>query len=222
MVQEHAQSGKRPFVSDHPQQMVFADQVELFPIARSAGCIRLEIGTCLAPCAGACSRRDYTNEVRAAQSFLTGADVRALAVLEKQMAEASAARQFERAAEIRDKCASLRWLHGHLERLRQARERHSFIYPAAGSDGKEIWYAIHGGRTVAAIARPVDPAASRAAAKTIKALFRSRAVVKGILPPDQVDGFMLIASWFRRYPQEKKRVLTPAAALDLCRAGAVT
>ena len=46
------------------QEMVFADQAELFPVLRAAGCLRLEIGTCLGPCAAACSRDEYRAQVR--------------------------------------------------------------------------------------------------------------------------------------------------------------
>jgi excinuclease ABC subunit C len=200
-----------------PQEMVFADQVELFPMARSAGCLRLEIGTCVGPCAGLCSRRVYSRQVKAAQAFLTGADSQPLETLHKEMVTASASLAFERAAELRDKRESLRWLRSHLERLQQARAQHSFVYPVKGSDGTELWYAIHGGRTVAVVLPPIDAASGRTAAKAIKALFHCKAAVQGAVPPDHVDGFMLIASWFRRCPEEKKRVLTPAAALDLCR-----
>jgi excinuclease ABC subunit C len=199
-----------------PQEMVFADQIELFPIARSAGCLRLEIGTCLGPCAGTCSRRDYNKEVKAVQTFLTGRDTRPLDMLENEMADASAALAFERAAEIRDKRDSLRWLRDYLSRLQHARERNSFIYPVKGADGNELWYAIHGGRTVAVLLPPVDAASARAVAKTIRTLYQSKAVLKGILPPDQVDGFMLIASWFRRHPKERGRVIEPARALARC------
>jgi excinuclease ABC subunit C len=49
------------------QEMVFADQQELFPIARAAGCLRYEIGTCLGPCAAACSQKEYADQVRVAR-----------------------------------------------------------------------------------------------------------------------------------------------------------
>src|SRR4029077_11560450 len=54
------------------QVMIFADDQELFPITRTAGCLRHEIGTCLGPCIAACSRRDYMSQVRAARGFLAG------------------------------------------------------------------------------------------------------------------------------------------------------
>src|SRR5262249_36728824 len=45
---------------DCPQTvpLAFSDQPELFPEDKSAKCLRFELGTCQAPCAAACSRRN--------------------------------------------------------------------------------------------------------------------------------------------------------------------
>jgi excinuclease ABC subunit C len=131
------------------QEMIFADQGELFPIVRAAGCIRHEIGTCLGPCAAACSRAAYADRVRAAHAFLSGRDVAPLHLLKQEMEAASVALAFERAAALRDKLETLHWLHVHLARLRVARERYSFVYPVAGEDGEDRWYLIHRGRVAA-------------------------------------------------------------------------
>src|SRR5262249_52553803 len=85
------------------QEVVFADQEELFPVVRAAGCLRFEIGTCLGPCAAACSRAAYGAQVHAARAFLEGTDQSLLEVLERDMTAAAAAEAFERAAALRDK-----------------------------------------------------------------------------------------------------------------------
>src|SRR5205814_1397610 len=85
------------------QEMVFADQQELFPVLRTAGCLRHEIGTCLGPCAGACSPAAYLEKVRAVQTFLAGSDSGTLGTLELDMTAASTALEFERAAVLRDR-----------------------------------------------------------------------------------------------------------------------
>src|SRR5262249_39842118 len=129
------------------QQMVFPDQTELFPVVRSAGCLRFEIGTCLGPCAGACARSSYRERVQAAHAFLAGTEKPPLEILEREMIAAAAAQAFERAAALRDKREALRWLADQLERLRTARQHYSFIYPVPGDHGPDRWYLIHGGRT---------------------------------------------------------------------------
>jgi excinuclease ABC subunit C len=197
------------------QDMIFADQAELFPLVRAAGCIRYEIGTCLGPCAAACSRADYGQRVQAARAFLDGQDRTLFAVLERDLGAAAAALAFERAAALRDQLAALRWLDDQLERLRHARERFSFVYPVAGTDGRDCWYLIHAGRIAAVLAAPRNAAERQAAATAIEAVYyRSRL---GSRPPtlDQIDAVLLIVGWFRRQPQEYDRIMQPAAALDL-------
>ncbi len=105
------------------QKMVFADQRGLFPLNLVAGCLRVEIEACLGPCAGACSRADYSAAVRAALRFLEGSDVSPLETLQRAMQEAADAEAFERAAALRDRWQPMHWLSGHLERIRQACRR---------------------------------------------------------------------------------------------------
>jgi excinuclease ABC subunit C len=195
------------------QEMVFADQGELWVIERSAGCLRYEIGTCLGPCAAACSSKDYAVQVAAARAFLSGMDDSPLAALQKEMEMASAATEFERAAALRDKWEALRWLRDQLASLRNARVQGSFIYPLQGYDGRITWYLIHGGRTVDAVPAPMDAETAQTARARIEAVYQSdsRAEVA-----EKMEEVVLVAFWFDRYPEERKRVVPPAEALTRC------
>jgi excinuclease ABC subunit C len=190
------------------QEMVFADQVELFPIDRNAGCLRYEIGTCLGPCLAACSRQTYMKRVRQARAFLEGKDQTPLAMLESQMLAASAELAFERAAARLEKLESFRWLHERLARLREARAKQSFIYPAPGKDGRDIWYLIHGGRVLKTLFAPRLPGEHAVASSEIKKAFAQKRTASGPLPPGDIDSFLLVAAWFRKHPQEKACVFT--------------
>jgi excinuclease ABC subunit C len=183
----------------HPQEMIFAEQQELFPIVRAPGCIRLEINACLGPCAAACTLTDYQTQVDNAKAFLEGKDATPLAQLDRDMQAASAALQFERAAVLRDRLTVLGWLSAQLDRLRQAREL-SFIYPLAGHDGKEWWYVIRRGEV-----RGAAPA-SAATAELIERLWAGRG-------REEADRLLLVAAWFRKRPQERQRAL----AIEACR-----
>ena len=59
---------------DCPQSvaMRFTNQRDLFPQTYSLGCERGELGSCLAPCAGCCSRRQYMRQVATARAVLNG------------------------------------------------------------------------------------------------------------------------------------------------------
>jgi excinuclease ABC subunit C len=196
------------------QEMVFAGQPELFPVLRSPGCLRHEIGHCLAPCAAACTRGDYHAAVGAALEFLRGNDRGPLEALQREMTEAAAALAFERAGALRDKLLLLTWLSEHLDRLRQAAQL-SFVYPVSGAGG-ELWYLIHGGQVRAVLPRPVETEAGRQAARLLEGVYRAEDSRPGPLTRDEIDGVLLVAGWFRKHPAERQCTLEPQAALALC------
>jgi len=77
---------------------------------RSRPCMLHQIERCTAPCVGLISEADYHQDVQAAVLFLQGKTDEVLAQLKRQMDEASASLEFERAARVRDKIARLQQL----------------------------------------------------------------------------------------------------------------
>jgi excinuclease ABC subunit C len=198
------------------QVMIFADEGELFPEVRPAGCLRHALGTCLGPCAAACTHTAYLQQVKATQEFLGGRDDKPLQALEREMTEAAGALVFERAAALRDKLEVLRWLRDHLERLRLAREQHSFVYPVRGETGAETWYLICHGRVAAALPAPHDEASRARTAAAVATAFHEKQARSRLLAVEEVDGVLLVAAWFRRHPEERGRTLEPADVLQRC------
>ena len=194
------------------QAMHFADGTELFPTVRTAGCLRYEIRTCLGPCAGACSRKKYYDHVRAARAFLCGAPV-VVERLEREMMEASQALAFERAARLRDRLESFRWLQEHLKRIRLRRQSHSFVYPVSGHQANDIWYLIHRGNVEWTIAVPDDAVGRRRAARSIRAVYQTKRPRPERPTVEEVDTILLVAAWFRRHPEERARCLRPGELL---------
>jgi excinuclease ABC subunit C len=189
------------------QTMAFADQQELFPVIRAAGCLRHEIGTCLGPCAAACTQAVYRDHVRAARDFLSGVDPSLLDRLNREMHTAANELAFERAAALRDRLRALTWLRTHLDRLRQVRERQSYLYPVHGTDGRVLWYLVHGGK-VMTVLPDVDTDES---ARVVGQVYRRKVRSDGPVPVNDIDGILLVASWFRRHPNERLRLVDPAA-----------
>jgi excinuclease ABC subunit C len=187
------------------QVMVYADQHEMFPSPRTAGCIRHELGACLGPCAAFCSRRQYADQVRAARAFLDGTETSLLPAIERDMTAAATVLAFERAAGLRDKLGVLRWLRERLDRLRQIRSQHTFIYPVPGHDGNELWYVIHQGQVKVAIPAPRCPEDERTALRTIEKMCKDKRCGPGPIPLEEIDGVLLVAAWFRRRPEERGR-----------------
>jgi excinuclease ABC subunit C len=198
------------------QAMHFAEQSELFPILRTAGCLRYELGTCLGPCAAFTTRSTYSRHVRAVKDFLEGRDISILHRLESQMHGASERQQFEQAAALRDKMAPIQWLRERLVGLDEARQRHSFIYPVASADKATMWYLIRQGRVCAAVPEPLNATSRTKADESVRQVFAGRAAWHGIVPSQFVDHVLLVAGWFRRRPDEAKRVLTIEKALAIC------
>lgn len=193
----------------------FADQAELFPTARTAACLRHELGTCLGPCAAACSGDAYREAVGRAVEFLESRSVHPLDRLLDAMAEASRARDYERAALWRDKLETLEALFAATARLRAATDALSFVYavrdatPAAERGARhDRVYLVHRGLVRAAAARPRTPIEREAFAATVDRF--------AALPPGgpaartatEMDELLLVMSWFRQHPDEL-RATTP-------------
>ncbi|MSU79587.1 MAG: hypothetical protein EXS16_16045 [Gemmataceae bacterium] len=194
-----------------PQEMIFPDDVELVSGIRPAGCLRMEIGTCLGPCTGTCERSTYDAKVRKARAFLTGADRSPLATLEAEMHAASQACAFEKAATLRDRWTALTWLAEKLDNVTQAQREMSFIYPCAGHDGSTAWYLIHGARVVGVIDPPNDGKARKNVKTKLAAIYRPNAELLDSY--EHADGMLVVTQWFRKHPGERKRCLPPDRAL---------
>ena len=175
------------------QTMRFADQGELFPLVQVPGCLRHEIGNCLAPCAAACTQAEYAFHAAAALDFLEGRDGSPLEILQRQMEEAAAALSFERAGALRDRLEPLEWLWKHLGRLREARQV-TGVYPTEGG-----WHVLKHG-----VARASLPAGEAEAALR---LLRSGPAQPGPASIDEVDGLLLVSGWFRKHKAERDKVL---------------
>jgi excinuclease ABC subunit C len=193
-----------------PTEMIFPDQGDLFPGIRPPGCLRLEFGTCLAPCTGTCTRGDYQAQAELARDFLSGKNLAPLQQMQSEMQAAALAEEYERAAALRDRWNVVGWLADRLARVRKAQAEMSFIYPVAGWDGSVTWYLIHGARTVGVLAPPTDEASKKQVREQIDAIFRGQA---GLLDSyEHADGMMVVMQWFRKHPRERKRCLTPEQA----------
>ena len=75
--------------------------------SRTRPCLLHQIKRCAAPCTGLISGPDYAALVEDATLFLSGRSTRVQETLARQMGEASAAMEFERAAALRDRIRAL-------------------------------------------------------------------------------------------------------------------
>jgi excinuclease ABC subunit C len=199
-----------------PQEILFPEQGGLYALGKAPGCLRAELGTCLAPCTGLCPRDDYSAQVQAAVAFLTGASPKPIEELAKRMHAAAAAQQFELAASLRDQGNDLAWLAEQLARIRQAQKAMSFIYPLLGWDGSVHWYFVHGARVVAAAPEPGHGESARHTARLITSVYGGKRPEDLLASYEHHDSRMLVMQWFRQRRRERRKTLTPEEALEKC------
>lgn len=199
-----------------PQEITFPEQGGLFPLVRPPGCLRAELGTCLAPCTGACERTDYAAQVKAAVAFLAGDTKRTLGNLQQAMVAAGDRQQFERAASLRDAWTDLTWLAEQLARLRHAQEAMSFVYPLPGWDGSVHWFLIHGARVVECVSAPTVPEEACRVAGSLSSVYGGKKLGSLLTPYEHHDGRLIVMQWFRQRPRERQKIMSVEQAHAHC------
>jgi excinuclease ABC subunit C len=189
----------------------FADQMALFELQHRAGCLRYETGSCLGPCAGACTRAGYDSQVLAAQSFLDAFNDEPIVTMREAMEQASANQQYELAARRLKDWEALDYLYRKLVYLAEARRAYSFVYPVRGFDGQDTWYLIRAGEVSDSMVAP-------RCTKTLAAVRPQMKAWSSQLqnPFDHGTGrhshtVNLVASWFRKNRPELSQTFSPSA-----------
>ena len=112
---------------------------------------------------------------------------------------------FEKAGVLRDRLELVRWLHERVQHFHANVDRLTFRYHAFGHADTEWVYLIRRG-TVRAEVRAPRTDDERAAFDALVARVYEGADPSGAdVPTHDLDEFYLVASWFRRRPEEKKR-----------------
>ncbi len=187
----------------------FSNQMQLFERMDSAKCLRFELGTCPAPCVGACSNFGYTENVRQAIEFLDG-DSTIIKQLDHGMQEAARRHAFERAVVIRDQLENLSWVAQQLNRLRQAEELLNGIYPLPGLSNKPVWLWLRRGEMIGCHLKS-NKIPGTVAAQLNQPRHETN-LSQSILNTSLKQ---LLVSWFRKHPEEKSRLLTVSQAVEL-------
>ena len=188
------------------QPMHFADQPELFQIfPRTPGCIRHEIKKCLGPCVGGCTAKEYDERVGLVRGFLDGADDGPMHMIRREMEEASARLEFERAGVLRDKLQRLEGLREQFIRFRYAIETLSFVYTVPGHEGDDRIYLIRRGRVRGEYGVPRTERERTELLTMVEGIYNPIDRDSAQVPAHEVDELLLLSSWFRRFPTEMSR-----------------
>jgi excinuclease ABC subunit C len=194
----------------------FADDGELFPIVERPLCLRGEVERCLAPCIGAVSHRDYFAQLARARAFLDGVDDSPLVELDRAIAAAVAARQFERAAQVHEMRSDLEALRDRLL-PRPHEEPRSFVYPMA-CGRRTRWMLIQAGTVIAVAAQPQTGPAARRWLEWLAPFSSATREASAAESIDERDAgeTRIVQAWFRQRPAELERTLPFDAAREFC------
>jgi excinuclease ABC subunit C len=191
----------------------FADQRPLFDADLRLKCLRGEIGTCLGPCAGLCSRRQYAEQWRAACAFLDGEDNHIIDRIAGRLREAAAHQHYEQAAQLRDRLDRLQLLTRELVGLRAPVLPRNVVY-ATKVGRRGCWFLIVAGSVARAVPVPITKRGAASALAAIEANYFDHSN-----PPDETNrtAAHIVAAWFRTHPDESASIITPDEARQKCR-----
>ncbi|HSM03447.1 MAG TPA: hypothetical protein VK858_02450 [Longimicrobiales bacterium] len=197
--------------------MHFADQLDLFgsegAFERVPGCIRAELGTCSAPCAGGIDVVGYMERVGEARAFVEGVSWRPLALLHEAMMKAARRLDYEFAAVQRDRMERLRRFQEDLAAYRGEVEGLRFVYPVDGHNGARRLYLIRGGRVADVVPAPRTAATRARLADRVREVFEGPARGAAGLTAHEAAEILLVSRWFRLKPEERERAVRPEAFL---------
>jgi excinuclease ABC subunit C len=199
--------GLRDCPGDTP--IFFDDQLEMFVPGRAPRCLRADLRTCLAPCCGGTSAKDYRAMVTVARRFLEGRAHGPLRDIQQEMTEAAARMDFEYAATLRDRFDRLTRFRDELVAFRGTVEDLSFIYRIPGYGGDDRIYLIRKGRIRRVLVHPKSRRARTRVARAVEDVYGDVDSGPMGFEPEDAAEILLVAQWFRLRPKERQRTMTP-------------
>ncbi|MFW6078646.1 MAG: UvrB/UvrC motif-containing protein [Gemmatimonadota bacterium] len=192
----------------------FADQREIFGRSDPPLCLRAELGRCLAPCVGGCTRSEYVERVDLARRFLEGEADEPLSRLRARMREAAERLQYEYAAVLRDRIDRLRAVRDDLVALAHTLEGLTFLYTVPGHAGDDRVYVIRRGAVRAEMPAPSTAAERRRVIERSRELLAGHDPARLRVDPYRIAEMLLVARWFRRNPEERRRAMAAPVLED--------
>lgn len=192
----------------------FEDQLEIFNAKRPPRCMRADLRTCLAPCCGRTSSREYLHAVATARRFLEGRAQGPLREIEERMREAAERTDFEYAALMRDRLERLRAFRDDLVAFRGRVEDLTLVYRVPGFRGDDRLYLLRRGRIQRDLPYPKSRKARQRAARAVEDVYGEVDPGPGGLEPEDAAEILLVAQWFRLHPKERRRTMPPDRWLE--------
>lgn len=177
--------------------------------SRAPGCLRHDLGTCAGPCIGAGHPLPYRKAADDVRLFLDGLSDAPVRLLETAMQQAADALAFEKAGVLRDRLELVRWLHERVQHFHANVDRLTFRYHAFGHAEAEWVYLIRRGTVRAEVRAPRTDEERAVFDALVTRVYEGADPGGADVPTHDLDEFYLVASWFRRRPEERKRAKSP-------------
>jgi excinuclease ABC subunit C len=196
----------------------FADQLTMLADDCQPGCLRGDVGTCLAPCAGDRDKASYLQGVADARAFLDGRDRQIIDRFEAAMHQAAAEQRYEQAAANRDTWQSLCALWDQLAMVRTAGSDHAGVHVLSGRSGKSWWALIAGGKVTSIVRQPSSKRAARQCQRLLDDTFPNSdaGVASNRGESDDYEQMRIVVSWYRQHPELLSMVMPPKQAQGIC------
>ena len=198
-------------------KMLFSNQPTLFDLPARAGCLRSEIGNCLAPCLTDTPRAKYHAQELLAKAWMQGESPAVHEELVRQMQWSVERLQFERAERLEQDSKILGWLHRKLLQLEKATHNPPAIYsvPNAGQGNfpkNGILYLLREGGVQFAVASPLGLCSKRDRSR-IEMI--QAGIARWLDAKEKFDvsvsfcrsheSLGLVTAWLQKHRQERKR-----------------
>lgn len=181
------------------------------PVRRQhAACLRHAIGNCAGPCIGGGEPAPYHEGIAELRAFLEGRTAAPLARVTAGMHAAAAALAFEQAGALKRRVELLAWLRDRVRHFTANVDRLTFQYRAPAADGGTHVYLVRRGTVRADCPAPCTPEEAAAFAALVARVYHPQEPAGAELAPHALDEFALVASWFRRKPEERGHTVAAA------------
>lgn len=204
-----------PFRSHHIVNLTIDVVQKIFPVRTctrslppqakpSEPCLRLHLDRCPAPCRGSVDPEPYRKTVEEVCAFLGGEREDLLDRLRRQMFEASAQLNFERAAWLRDTIRSVDEVLIGQRLITGAVEANNLfiVYPSAQEEHNEIFLIRHG-RLVEQRSIPHEPEIIRQTVRDLLKVAAGLGEPPKIVGRAEVDQINIISRWIHRHSDDR-------------------
>jgi excinuclease ABC subunit C len=178
-------------------------------------CLYYHIGRCAAPCIGVVNQEEYRQIIDALCDFLSGNTEPVVADLRRQMEEASAALDFERAAQLRDQIKGIDQI-VEKQKVVNAGQIDEDVVAFARADGEacvQVFF-IRGGKLVGRDYFVLEGTADEDDAKIMTSFLKqfydqATTIPPKILLPAEIDEMMIIRDWLKSKRGSKVTLTVP-------------